>query len=52
VVARTVEAFQLIQPDFVAPMHCTGFYSAAMIEHALPRHVVESSSGTRFTFGS
>jgi hypothetical protein len=33
-------------------MHCTGFYPALMIEHVLPRRVIEASSGTHVTFGA
>ena len=51
-VARTADAFQQIQPDYFVPMHCTGFYPAAMIEHVMPRRVVEPSSGTRIVFGA
>ena len=51
-VARTVDAFQQIQPDYFVPMHCTGFYPALMIEHVLPRRVVEPSSGTHIVFGA
>lgn len=51
-VAKTVEAFSQIQPDYFIPMHCTGFYPALMVEHVLPRRVVEASSGTHFVFGA
>jgi 7,8-dihydropterin-6-yl-methyl-4-(beta-D-ribofuranosyl)aminobenzene 5'-phosphate synthase len=51
-VAKTADAFQQIQPDYFAPMHCTGFYPALMIEHVMPRRVVEPSSGTRIVFGA
>jgi 7,8-dihydropterin-6-yl-methyl-4-(beta-D-ribofuranosyl)aminobenzene 5'-phosphate synthase len=51
VVSQTVEALKEIQPDYFVPMHCTGFYPAAMVEHALPRRVVERSVGTRIVFG-
>jgi 7,8-dihydropterin-6-yl-methyl-4-(beta-D-ribofuranosyl)aminobenzene 5'-phosphate synthase len=51
-VAKTADAFQQIQPDYFVPMHCTGFYPAIMIEHVMPRRVVEPSSGTRIAFGA
>jgi 7,8-dihydropterin-6-yl-methyl-4-(beta-D-ribofuranosyl)aminobenzene 5'-phosphate synthase len=51
IVNKTVDGFQQIQPDYFVPMHCTGFYPAAMVEHALPRRVLAPSSGTRFVFG-
>jgi 7,8-dihydropterin-6-yl-methyl-4-(beta-D-ribofuranosyl)aminobenzene 5'-phosphate synthase len=52
VVARTADAFQQIQPDYFVPMHCTGFYPAVMIEHVMPKRVVEPSSGTHVIFGA
>ena len=52
IVAKTADAFQQIQPDYFVPMHCTGFYPALMIEHVLPRRVVEPSSGTHIVFGA
>jgi 7,8-dihydropterin-6-yl-methyl-4-(beta-D-ribofuranosyl)aminobenzene 5'-phosphate synthase len=52
VVARTADAFQQIQPDYFVPMHCTGFYPAIMIEHVMPKRVVEPSSGTHLVFGA
>jgi 7,8-dihydropterin-6-yl-methyl-4-(beta-D-ribofuranosyl)aminobenzene 5'-phosphate synthase len=51
-VARTADALGQIQPDYFIPMHCTGFYPALMVEHALPRRVIETSSGTHFVFGA
>jgi 7,8-dihydropterin-6-yl-methyl-4-(beta-D-ribofuranosyl)aminobenzene 5'-phosphate synthase len=51
-VEKTAAAFQQVQPDYFVPMHCTGFYPALMIEHVLPRRVVEPSSGTRIVFGA
>jgi 7,8-dihydropterin-6-yl-methyl-4-(beta-D-ribofuranosyl)aminobenzene 5'-phosphate synthase len=51
-VAKTADAFQQIEPDYFVPMHCTGFYPALMIEHVMPRRVVEPSSGTRIVFGA
>jgi 7,8-dihydropterin-6-yl-methyl-4-(beta-D-ribofuranosyl)aminobenzene 5'-phosphate synthase len=51
-VAKTVDALRQLQPDYFVPRHCTGFYPAAMVEHVLPRRVVEPSSGTRIIFGA
>jgi 7,8-dihydropterin-6-yl-methyl-4-(beta-D-ribofuranosyl)aminobenzene 5'-phosphate synthase len=52
IVSKTADAFQQIQPDYFVPMHCTGFYPALMIEHVMPRRVVEPSSGTHIVFGA
>jgi 7,8-dihydropterin-6-yl-methyl-4-(beta-D-ribofuranosyl)aminobenzene 5'-phosphate synthase len=51
-VAKTADEFRQIQPDYFAPMHCTGFYPALMIEQVMPKRVVEPSSGTHIIFGA
>jgi 7,8-dihydropterin-6-yl-methyl-4-(beta-D-ribofuranosyl)aminobenzene 5'-phosphate synthase len=52
VVAKTVDAVKGFNPDYLVPMHCTGFYAEAMADHAMPNRLVEPSSGTRVTFGA
>ena len=52
IVTKTADAFQQIQPDYFVPMHCTGFYPAIMIEHVMPKPVIEASSGTHLVFGA
>ena len=51
VVAKTVEAFKAIDPDYVIPMHCTGWNTIMAVHMAMPRTLVMPSTGTRVVFG-
>jgi 7,8-dihydropterin-6-yl-methyl-4-(beta-D-ribofuranosyl)aminobenzene 5'-phosphate synthase len=51
VVAKTVEAFKAIDPDYVIPMHCTGWNTIMVVHQAMPKKLVMPSTGTRVTFG-
>jgi 7,8-dihydropterin-6-yl-methyl-4-(beta-D-ribofuranosyl)aminobenzene 5'-phosphate synthase len=50
-IEHTVAELKALNPDVVVPMHCTGrpFIDAAV--RAMPAQVVQSSTGSRFTFG-
>ena len=52
IVAKTADAIKDINPDYILPMHCTGFYTSALIEARMPHRIVEPSSGTRVVFGA
>jgi 7,8-dihydropterin-6-yl-methyl-4-(beta-D-ribofuranosyl)aminobenzene 5'-phosphate synthase len=52
IVAKTVEAFKAIDPDYIIPMHCTGFNTILAVHHAMPRKLVMPSTGTRVIFGA
>jgi 7,8-dihydropterin-6-yl-methyl-4-(beta-D-ribofuranosyl)aminobenzene 5'-phosphate synthase len=52
IVARTVEAFKAIDPDYVIPMHCTGWNTIMAVHQAMPKKLVMPSTGTRVTFGA
>ncbi len=52
VVARTVAAFKEIDPDYILPMHCTGFNTIVAVHQAMPKKLVMPSTGTRVVFGA
>jgi 7,8-dihydropterin-6-yl-methyl-4-(beta-D-ribofuranosyl)aminobenzene 5'-phosphate synthase len=52
VVARTVEAFKAINPDYILPSHCTGWNTIFAIQRELPKKLVMPSTGTRVIFGA
>lgn len=52
VVRKTVDNLRQIDPDYFVPMHCTGFFTEALIDHVMPNRLVEPSSGTRVVFGA
>jgi 7,8-dihydropterin-6-yl-methyl-4-(beta-D-ribofuranosyl)aminobenzene 5'-phosphate synthase len=52
IVAKTVEAFKAIDPDYIIPMHCTGLNTIMAVHAAMPRKLVMPSTGTRVIFGA
>jgi len=51
IVARTVEAFKQINPDYIIPAHCTGLNTIIAVHREMPRKLVMPSTGTRVIFG-
>ena len=52
IVAKTVEAFKAIDPDYIIPMHCTGLNTIIAVHMAMPKKLVMPSTGTRVIFGA
>jgi 7,8-dihydropterin-6-yl-methyl-4-(beta-D-ribofuranosyl)aminobenzene 5'-phosphate synthase len=52
IVAKTVDAFRQIDPDYVIPMHCTGINTILAVHQAMPKKLVMPSTGTRVVFGA
>ena len=52
IVAKTVEAFRAINPDYIIPMHCTGFNTIMAVHNAMPKKLIMPSTGTRVIFGA
>ena len=52
VVAKTVDAFKTINPDYIIPSHCTGLNTIIAVHRAMPQKLVMPSTGTRVVFGA
>ena len=52
IVAKTVEAFEAIDPDYIIPMHCTGLNTIMAVHNTMPKKLVMPSTGTRVLFGA
>ena len=52
IIAKTVEAFKGIDPDYIIPMHCTGLNTIMAVHNAMPKKLVMPSTGTRVIFGA
>jgi 7,8-dihydropterin-6-yl-methyl-4-(beta-D-ribofuranosyl)aminobenzene 5'-phosphate synthase len=52
IVAKTVDAFRTIDPDYVIPMHCTGLNTIIALHRDMPKKLVMPSTGTRVVFGA
>ena len=51
-VRATVAALKELNPDCLIPMHCTGLTFYEIARQELPGKVLDSSTGTRYTFGA
>ncbi len=51
-VPHVVQAFTALQPDLLAPAHCTGYRAAMALYQALPDAYVQNTVGTRITLES
>jgi len=52
IVAKTVEAFNAIDPDYIIPAHCTGLNTIMTVHRVMPAKLVMPSTGTRVIFGA
>jgi 7,8-dihydropterin-6-yl-methyl-4-(beta-D-ribofuranosyl)aminobenzene 5'-phosphate synthase len=52
IVAKTVDAFKAINPDYIIPSHCTGLNTIIAVHRAMPQKLVMPSTGTRVIFGA
>lgn len=52
IVAKTVEAFEQIDPDYIIPAHCTGLNTIMAVHREMPKKLVMPSTGTRVVFGA
>ena len=41
-----------INPDYLIPMHCTGFRAIMAIQREMPEKLIMPSTGTRVVFGA
>lgn len=51
IVQKTVEAFKVINPDYIIPMHCTGLNTIIAIHREMSKKLVMPSTGSRVIFG-
>ncbi|MGA0393755.1 MAG: MBL fold metallo-hydrolase [Rhodospirillales bacterium] len=51
-IEHTVEAFKEFDPDIVLPMHCTGARFIEAMRRTMPKTLVTTNVGSRFTFGA
>jgi 7,8-dihydropterin-6-yl-methyl-4-(beta-D-ribofuranosyl)aminobenzene 5'-phosphate synthase len=48
----TIRDIKLINPDIIAPLHCTGFEAVAAFMHAVPDAFILNTAGTKYIFKS
>jgi 7,8-dihydropterin-6-yl-methyl-4-(beta-D-ribofuranosyl)aminobenzene 5'-phosphate synthase len=52
IVAKTVAAFKVINPDYIVPAHCTGLNTIMAVHREMPAKLIMPSTGTRVIFGA
>lgn len=52
VIQRTVADIKSIAPDYVVPMHCTGFEATVLFAKEMPDQFILNTVGTRYVFSS
>jgi 7,8-dihydropterin-6-yl-methyl-4-(beta-D-ribofuranosyl)aminobenzene 5'-phosphate synthase len=51
IIAKTVQAMKEINPDYLIPMHCTGFRTMMAVQQEMPQKLIMPSTGTSVVFG-
>jgi 7,8-dihydropterin-6-yl-methyl-4-(beta-D-ribofuranosyl)aminobenzene 5'-phosphate synthase len=51
IIAKTVAALKEINPDYLIPMHCTGFRAMMAVQREMPQKLIMPSTGTSVVFG-
>jgi 7,8-dihydropterin-6-yl-methyl-4-(beta-D-ribofuranosyl)aminobenzene 5'-phosphate synthase len=51
-IEQTVTELEALQPDVVIPMHCSGSAFIDTLRRRMPKQLVTTNVGTRFTFGA
>jgi 7,8-dihydropterin-6-yl-methyl-4-(beta-D-ribofuranosyl)aminobenzene 5'-phosphate synthase len=52
IVWQTIADIQDIAPDYIIPMHCTGFEALTAFKDAMPEQFILNTAGTRYSFSS
>jgi 7,8-dihydropterin-6-yl-methyl-4-(beta-D-ribofuranosyl)aminobenzene 5'-phosphate synthase len=52
IIDKTVGALKQIDPDYMIPMHCTGFRTMMAVQREMPEKLIMPSTGTSVVFGT
>jgi 7,8-dihydropterin-6-yl-methyl-4-(beta-D-ribofuranosyl)aminobenzene 5'-phosphate synthase len=52
IIQKTISDIEAIDPDFIAPAHCTGFEAIVAISRNMPDKFILNTAGTRYDFPS
>lgn len=50
IIGLTIEEMKKINPDYLAPMHCTGWNAINQFKEKMPEQVIINTVGTTYTF--
>jgi 7,8-dihydropterin-6-yl-methyl-4-(beta-D-ribofuranosyl)aminobenzene 5'-phosphate synthase len=51
-VQKTVAEIKAIAPDYIVPMHCTGYEATGVFAREMPDQFILNTSGTRYIFSA
>ena len=51
-IRRTVADIKAMAPDYIVPMHCTGFEATGVLAKEMPNQFILNTVGTRYVFSS
>jgi len=49
-IQKTVADIKAINPDYVVPMHCSGWEAMTTFEREMPEKFIINTAGTRYIF--
>jgi 7,8-dihydropterin-6-yl-methyl-4-(beta-D-ribofuranosyl)aminobenzene 5'-phosphate synthase len=49
-IKRTIYDIKEVEPDYIIPMHCTGFEAIVSFAHTMPDKFILNTAGTTYTF--
>jgi len=52
VIQRTIADIKAVKPDYIVPMHCSGFEAITGFSIAMPDQFIINVAGTTYTFGA
>lgn len=52
IIEKTIADIKAEEPDYIIPMHCTGFEATTRIAEEMPSRFVLNTAGTQYTFGA
>lgn len=50
IIQNTVADIKAMKPDFIVPMHCTGFEAIVAFSKEMPNEFTLNLAGTKYTF--
>jgi 7,8-dihydropterin-6-yl-methyl-4-(beta-D-ribofuranosyl)aminobenzene 5'-phosphate synthase len=51
-IEQTLAEMKRIDPDYIVPMHCTGFEAITAFAREMPEQFILNTAGTRYVFGA
>jgi 7,8-dihydropterin-6-yl-methyl-4-(beta-D-ribofuranosyl)aminobenzene 5'-phosphate synthase len=50
VIQRTIADIKAVTPEYIVPMHCTGFEAVTAFQREMPGQFIINTAGTRYIF--